>query len=102
MMKKRVALVVVGVLAGAHGLAQAGDAAAGKAKAMVCAACHGANGISTNPMYPNLAGQKEQYIVKQLKDFQAGARINPLMSSMAKSLTPADIENVATYFSSLK
>lgn len=102
MMKKRVVLVVVGVLAGAQSLAQAGDAAAGKAKAMVCAACHGAKGISTNPMYPNLAGQKEKYIVKQLKDFQAGARINPLMSSMAKSLTPADIENVATYFSSLK
>ena len=49
----------------------AGDAAAGKAKAAMCAACHGANGISIAPMYPNLAGQKEAYLVKQLKDFKA-------------------------------
>ena len=102
MMMKSVVLVVAAVLAGVQGMAQAGDAAAGKAKAMVCAACHGTNGISTNPMYPNLARQKEQYLVKQLKDFQAGTRTNPLMSSMAKSLTPTDIENLAAYFSSQK
>jgi cytochrome c553 len=80
----------------------AGDAAAGKAKAAMCAACHGANGISIAPMYPNLAGQKEAYIVKQLKDFKAGTRKDPVMSGMAAPLSDADIENLAAYFSSLK
>lgn len=101
-MKKSVILVVAAALASVQGPVQAGDVAAGKAKAMVCASCHGANGISTIPQYPNLAGQKEQYLVKQLKDLQTGARTHPLMSSMAKSLTSADIENLAAYFSSLK
>ena len=102
MIKKSVVMVMAAVLVGVQVLAQAGDVAAGKAKVMVCAACHGTSGISTNPMYPNLAGQKEQYLVKQLKDFQAGTRTNPLMSSMAKSLALADIENLAAYFSSVK
>ena len=47
----------------------AGDAAAGKAKAAMCAACHGANGVSAVPTYPNLAGQKAAYLAKQIKDF---------------------------------
>jgi cytochrome c553 len=80
----------------------AGDAAAGKAKAAMCAACHGANGISIAPMYPNLAGQKEAYLVKQLKDFKAGTRKDPVMSGMAAPLSDADIENLAAYFASLK
>ncbi len=101
-MKKSVILIVAAALASVQGLAQAGDVVAGKTKAMLCANCHGANGISTIPEYPNLAGQKEQYIVKQLKDLQSGRRTHPLMSSVATSLTPADIENVAAYYSSLK
>lgn len=48
-----------------------------------CAACHGANGKSAIPIYPHLAGQQASYIVKQLKDFQSGARKDPTMSSMA-------------------
>ena len=52
--------------------ANAADAAAGKTKAAMCGACHGAEGISSIPMYPNLAGQKSMYIVKQLKDFKTG------------------------------
>ena len=102
-MKKTIVLVVAAALAGVQGLAQAADAAAGKAKAMVCAGCHGANGVSANPLYPNLAGQKDKYIVKQLKDFKSGARNNsPLMPPMAKPLSDADMENLAAYFSSQK
>jgi cytochrome c553 len=82
--------------------ATAGDVAAGKAKSATCAACHGANGISAIPMYPNLAGQKEQYIIKQLKDFKAGKRQDPVMAPMAMPLSDADIENLAAYFASLK
>jgi cytochrome c553 len=102
-MKKSLVLFVAAALIGVQGLAQAADVAAGKAKAMMCAACHGPAGVSSNPMYPNLAGQKANYIVKQLKDFKSGARSNsPLMPPMAKSLSDSDMENVAAYFSSLK
>ncbi len=79
-----------------------GDAAAGKAKAGMCAACHGANGVSAVPMYPNLAGQKEAYIVKQLKAFKAGTRKDPVMGPMAAPLSDVDMANLAAYFSSLK
>jgi cytochrome c553 len=90
------------LLVGASVSMAAGDAAAGKAKAAVCAGCHGANGISVAPIYPNLAGQKEAYIVSQLKAFKDGTRVNPIMAPMAKPLSDADIENLAAYFSSLK
>jgi cytochrome c553 len=52
-------------------------------------------------MWPNLAGQKEGYLVKQLKAFRDGVRTDPMMSPMAKPLTDDDIENLAAYFSSL-
>ena len=80
----------------------AGDAAAGKAKAATCAACHGAEGVSAVPMYPNLAGQKEAYLVKQLKDFKAGTRKDPVMSAMAMPLSDEDIANISAYYASLK
>ena len=97
-------LVVAAVIAGigAFSSVNAGDAAAGKAKAAVCAACHGAAGISPNPLWPNLAGQKDQYMIKQLKAFRDGTRKDPLMTAQAAALTDADIENLAAYFSSLK
>ena len=80
----------------------AGDAAAGKSKTGMCAACHGAAGISAVPMYPNLAGQKEAYIAKQLKDFKSGKRKDPVMAPMAMGLSDEDIVNVAAYYASLK
>ncbi len=78
--------------------AMAGDVAAGKAKAAICAACHGANGISMNPMWPNLAGQKEQYLVKQIKAFRDGTRTDPTMAPMVAALTDDDIANLAAYY----
>lgn len=80
----------------------AGDAAAGKAKAAACAACHGADGISKVPTNPNLAGQKDVYLVAQMKAFRDGKRVNPLMAAPTKTLTDADIDNLAAYFSSMK
>ena len=79
----------------------AGDAAAGKAKAMTCMACHGAAGISPNDIWPNLAGQKEGYLVKQIKAFRDGVRVDPMMAPMVRSLSDDDIANLATYFSGL-
>ena len=80
---------------------QAGDAAAGKAKAMTCMACHGPAGISANDIWPNLAGQKKGYLIKQIKAFRDGARNDPMMAPMVKPLTDTDIENLAEYYSGL-
>lgn len=82
--------------------ALAGDPVAGKAKSMTCAGCHGINGISNNGMWPNLAGQKEPYLVSQLKQFRDGQRNNAMMTAMAKGLSDADIANLAAYYSNLK
>ncbi|GGB43381.1 cytochrome c [Oceanisphaera marina] len=79
----------------------AGNADAGKAKSAVCAACHGAEGISAMDIYPNLAGQKEGYLVSQLQHFRDGQRNNPIMAPMAKPLSDEDIADLAAYYSSL-
>jgi len=81
---------------------QAADIEAGKAKTGMCAACHGAAGISAIPMYPNLAGQKAMYLEKQLKDFKSGARKDPVMAPMSMGLSDADMANIAAYYASLK
>ena len=65
----------------------AGDAAAGAQKVQTCAVCHGAEGNSVNPMWPKLAGQHAEYILKQLQNFKTGARRNPQMSPMAAAVT---------------
>jgi cytochrome c553 len=80
----------------------AGDIEAGKAKSTLCAACHGPAGISVSPLWPNLAGQKEAYLVKQIKAFKSGERKDPSMAPMVAALTDADIENIAAYYASLK
>ncbi len=67
-----------------------------------CAACHGHNGIGIIPLYPNLAGQKSEYVIAQLRAFRDGSRQNPIMSPMATHLSDSDIESVAMYFASLK
>jgi cytochrome c553 len=79
--------------------ALAGDVEAGKAKSAMCASCHGANGISMSPLWPNLAGQKEQYLIKQIKAFRDGTRQDPMMAPMVAALSDADIENLAAYYS---
>jgi len=79
-----------------------GDAAAGKTKAASCAGCHGADGISKSPAFPNLKGQKAVYVVKQLKAFKAGTRKDGTMQAMSKPLSDADMSNIAAYYESLK
>ncbi|VAW75386.1 Cytochrome c4 [hydrothermal vent metagenome] len=80
----------------------AGDAAAGKAKSGGCAGCHGVDGNSTNPEWPNLAGQHAKYITKQLGDFKTGkTRNNGMMAGIVAALNEQDIENLGAYFASL-
>lgn len=67
-----------------------------------CVGCHGQNGIGLSDMFPNLAGQKKAYMIKQLNDFKSGARQNQMMNPMAAQLTPQDIEDVSAYFAALK
>ncbi len=78
-----------------------GSAEAGKSKAVTCAACHGAEGISANPLWPNIAGQAAPYLVTQLKAFKDGARKDPLMTSQAMMLSDQDMADLAVYFESL-
>jgi cytochrome c553 len=83
-------------------LSQAANINAGKSKAASCAACHGQKGISANPAWPNLAGQKALYLKNQIIAFRDGARQNAMMSPMVKSLSDEDAANVAAYYESLK
>jgi len=78
--------------------ANAADAEAGKAKSAICAACHGADGNSSNPMWPSLAGQHASYTYKQLTDFKAGRRVNASMSGMVAGLSDDDMKNLAAYY----
>lgn len=77
-----------------------GTPAAGKEKAKVCEACHGLDGKSITPSYPNLAGQHESYLVKALADYRAGRRTNPIMGPMAMNLSDQDIEDLAAWYAS--
>ena len=101
-MKKLVIPFIAAVLSATSFGALAGDPVAGKAKSMSCAGCHGKNGISSNGMWPNLAGQKEAYLVGQMQMFKDGRRQNAMMSAMAKGLSDTDIANLAAYYASLK
>ena len=95
-------LIITSVLMCLAGIVSAaGDAAAGKGKAALCAACHGADGISPNDLWPNLKGQKFGYLVKQMKALRDGSRTDPMMSPMAAPLTDEDIDDLAAYFSSM-
>ncbi len=84
-------IVIAGVQA-----AKAADIEAGKAKAaVVCAACHGAAGVSVSDTIPNLAGQKARYIEAQLRALKAGTPKNDIMNAIASQLSADDINNLA-------
>ncbi|MDH3350191.1 MAG: cytochrome c4 [Gammaproteobacteria bacterium] len=78
-----------------------GSVDAGKAKSITCTACHGAEGNSVNPLWPNIAGQSATYTFTQLAAFKDGSRSDPLMSAQAMLLSAEDMRNLAVYFESL-
>lgn len=80
-------------------VSHAADAEAGRQKAKICIACHGAGGNSVNPAVPSLAGQPPQFVVTQLFMFREGNRKDPQMSPAAANLTNADLNDLAAYFS---
>ena len=78
-----------------------GDANAGKEKAALCSACHGANGISPSPAFPNLAGQRAEYLYWQLVEFKHDARPESPMTSQVANLDEATMRDLAAWFASL-
>ena len=91
-----------GLLLAAAGASHAGDVKAGMAKAMMCQACHGLDGLSKTPDAPNIAGQIEPYLIAQLQAFKSGVRKNDAMSVVSPSLSDTDIEDLAAYFSAIE
>lgn len=84
------------------GTALAGDAAAGRKKAARCQACHGIDGIAKMPNVPNIGGESEFYLTKQLTAFRGGERRDPQMSMMAKNLSDEDIADLAAYYARIE
>ena len=78
----------------------AGDAEKGQTLSATCAACHGMDGNSVNPIWPSLAGQHEAFLIRQITLFKNGERENALMAPMVSALSEQDIKDLATYFSS--
>ena len=92
--------IVIGLMLalGISGSALAGDASAGKAKTMVCSACHGVYGNSAVPTFPKLAGQNERYLVKQMQDIKSGARPVPTMAGQLDNMSDEDLANIAAFY----
>lgn len=86
----------------AGSLMAAGNAETGKTKAATCLACHGPDGNSIAPNFPNLAAQGEAYMVKQMKAFKAGERKDATMNAMAMALDDQAMEDIAAFYSSQK
>lgn len=99
---KAALLASVCLLIASGSVCGAGDVKAGRAKALMCQACHGLDGLSKTPDAPSIAGQTEPYIVAQLQAYKSGARKNDAMSVVAPSLSDTDIEDLAAYFSAIE
>lgn len=99
-MTRHLTLIAAVLLLGAAGAHAKGSAEAGATKAATCLACHGVNGNSTNPEWPNLAGQNASYVLAQLRHWHANTRVDSssLMPPMAAALSDQDMEDLAAYF----
>jgi cytochrome c553 len=80
--------------------AASGDASVGKKKSTSCAACHGADGVSPSPEFPNLADQYADYLESAMKHYKNGKRKNPIMAEQVKNLSTKDMMDLAAYFAS--
>jgi cytochrome c553 len=78
-----------------------GDPAQGQQKSAICGQCHGKNGISIVPIYPNLAGQKQQYLMLALQAYRSGERVSMAMTPHARKLTDEDIADLAAFYAAM-
>jgi cytochrome c553 len=98
---KRHVLVLAGVLAlSTSALAASGDADVGRKKSTPCAVCHGPNGMSPAPEFPNLAGQHPDYLLASLKHYKNGKRKNPIMQGQVANLSEKDMLDLSAFFAS--
>lgn len=99
-------LIIFAIMAcGGVAMAQDGDIAAGKTKAVTCFACHGNNGNSTNAMYPGLAGKKADFLFDRMVAYKKGAvktENASMMKPMMDGLSEKDMKDLAAFFSSQK
>jgi cytochrome c553 len=86
---------------GSDTVASGGSESSDLEEALICAGCHGQNGISGNSAWPTLAGQHEDYLVRALKQYRDGGRTETSMTQMAAALSDADVELLARYYSRL-
>jgi cytochrome c553 len=96
--------IIIATAVAALGLslgASAADQNASEKAKTLCAACHGPNGISTNPLWPNLAGQKAGYIEKAMRDYKNGTRNDPLMSPVGATLNESELAGLAAHYAAL-
>ena len=93
-------MIMLGLFLVSAGVLAAGDAKQGEALTATCLACHGSNGNSLAGSFPNIAGQNEAYLYKQLVDIQTGARSAVLMTGILDGLTSQNLEDLAAYYAS--
>lgn len=96
------ALILGAALVQSATVLAAGDPASGQSKSAICAACHGAQGVSSIPANPNLAGQVPGYISAQLKAFKSGERVNPIMAGQVINLSEQDMDDLDAFYASQK
>lgn len=101
-MKNWIKVILAGSALVAAPLLQAGDISRGEELSGSCAACHGADGNSDNPEWPNIAGQGERYLFEQLKAYQTGDRENAVMAGQVSDLDEQDMRDLAAYYASLE
>ena len=92
-------LLVLAVLATGPVWGQTGDATAGQAKVATCAACHGMDGVGILPLYPNIGGQGETYLYKQILEIKEGTRVVPEMQAFTLALSDQDMMDISAYYS---
>ena len=93
-------LLVAALAAAALPVLASGDADVGKKKSTPCAACHGANGVSVSPDFPNLAGQYEDYLETAMRHYKNGKRKNVIMQGQVANLSAKDMSDLAAFFAS--
>lgn len=95
-------LTVVALLSTATATLAAGDPVAGEEKAALCAGCHGDDGNATAPIFPKLAGQHKNFLIKQLHEFKSHKRVEATMNAMAEPLSEEDIQDLAAFYATKK
>lgn len=87
---------------GGDTVAAGGSKDASLAQAQACTACHGSNGVSVNALWPTLAGQHEDYLLRALSSYRDGSRRDPVMGAQAALIAGDDVAVLAKYFASLE